>query len=286
MERSGIILLLSSILIMNSFSSRQMHFKNDAEKPQVIKLERFRKALWKVNVTINNITGEFLFDTGGGQTLLSEDFSKVIGCKFWGRTTGYNMFGNRGDGPHCDNLQIHAGNVALTPVSVGKINFGDQFSGDLTPDGLLSLDAFDGKAFTLDQEARTITIETPSSLIKRIKDMHELPMRVARECSGRCLSVFVGVNTPEGITWLGLDSGAGGVSLIAKEYAHAFGLNPEINEQQLKYEISPGILINSPIIITDMIMDGNLGQPFMSEYIITFDLAQNHLWLKRAKSQN
>ena len=96
------------------------------EKPQVIKLDRFRKALWKVHVSVKGKPGDFLLDTGGGQTLLTEEFSKSVDCKFWGRTTGYNVFGKRSDSPHCDNVQITAGDVALTPVSIGKIDFGDQ----------------------------------------------------------------------------------------------------------------------------------------------------------------
>src|SRR5690349_6842105 len=167
-------------------------------KPQVIKLERFRKALWKVHVTVKGKPGDSLLDTGGGVTLLTEEFSKGVECKFWGRTTGYNMFGKRSDGPHCDNVQINAGAVALTPVNIGKIDFGDQFAGDKTPDGLLSLDAFDGKAITLDQKAATLTIETPASLAKRTRAMKELPFRISRECSARCLSVFLGVPTPNG----------------------------------------------------------------------------------------
>ena len=253
-----------------------------AEKPQVIKLERFRKALWKVHVTVKGKPGDFLLDTGGGVTFLSEDFSKGVECKFWGRNTGYNMFGKRSDSPHCDNVQINAGDVALTPVNVGKIDFGDQFAGDKTPDGLLSLDAFDGKAITLDQKAGTLTIETPASLVKRTRTMKELPFRISRECSARCLSVFVGVPTREGMTWLILDSGAGGVSLISKDHAKLFGLDPEAKEQRFKYEIAPGVPVDSPVIVTDMIMDGNLGQPFMSQYVITFDLANARLWLARA----
>lgn len=253
-----------------------------AAKPQVIKLERFRKALWKVNVTVKGKSGDFFLDTGGGITLFTEEFLKGIDCKFWGRTTGYNMFGKRGDGPHCDNVQIKAGDVDLTPVSIGKINFGDQFAGDKTPDGLLSLDAFDGKIISLDQTARTLTIETPKSLAKRIKGMKELPFRISRECSARCLSVFLGVPTRAGMTWLTLDSGAGGVSLIAKDYAEIFGLDPNAKNQHLKYNAAPGVPIDSPVVVTDMIMDGNLGQPFMSQYVITFDLANGRLWLAKS----
>lgn len=250
--------------------------------PQVIKLERFRKALWKVHVTVNGKPGDFLLDTGGGNTLVTDAFSDGINCSYWGRTTGYNMFGERNDGPHCDNVHIMAGDVPLTAVNVSRIDFGDRFAGDKTPDGLLSLDAFDGKAFTLDQVAGTLTIETPGSLAKRTKQMKELPFRISRECSARCLSGFVGVPTAQGMTWLILDSGAGGVSLIAKEYAQVFGLTPQSGEQRLRYTIAPGVTVDSPVLVTDMIMDGNLGQPFMSQYILTFDLADSRLWIANA----
>ena len=250
-------------------------------KPQVIKLERFRKALWKVHVTVKGKEGDFLLDTGGGVTLLTEEFSKGIPCKFWGRTTGYNMFGRRGDGPHCDGVQITAGGVALTPVNVGKIDFGEQFPGDKTPDGLLALDAFDGKAVTLDQAAGTLTVETPRSLHARTKSMREMPLRLVRDCSARCLNAFVGVPVAEGMTWLILDSGAGGVSLISKDHARLFGLDPEAKEQRLQIDAAPGVPVDSPVVVTDMIMDGNLGQPFMSRYRITLDLAGGRLWLSK-----
>jgi hypothetical protein len=256
-----------------------------ANQPQVIKLERFRKALWKVHVTVQGQPGDFLLDTGGGNTLLTAAFSSRISCKWWGRTTGYNMFGKRNDGPHCDDVQIRAGDVALTPVSVSTIDFGEQFAGDKTPDGLLSLDALDGKAITLDQVAGTLTIETPESLAQRTKQMTELPFRVSRECSARCLSVFVGAPTAQGMTWLILDSGAGGVSLIAREYAEAFNLDPKAKEQRLRYDLAPGVSVDSPVLVTDMIMDGNLGQPFMSQYIMTFDLAHGRLWVAAAHPQ-
>lgn len=270
---------ITSFLVFPSLSAAG----KPAEKPQVIRLQRFRKALWKVHVTVKGKPGDFLLDTGGGVTLLTEEFSKGIDCKFWGRNTGFNMFGKRSDGPHCDNVQITADDVALTPVNIGKIDFGDQFPGDKNPDGLLSLDAFDGKAFTLDQTAGTLTIETSASLAKRTKGMKELPFRISRECSARCLSGFVGVPTAEGMTWLILDSGAGGVSLISKDHARLFGLDPAGKEQRLKYEVAPGLPVDSPVVVTDMIMDGNLGQPFMSMYVITFDLAKGRLWMVKAR---
>jgi hypothetical protein len=74
------------------------------------------------------------------------------------------------------------------------------------------------------------------------------------------------------------------VSLIAPEYAEAFGLDPKAKEQRLRFEIAPGIEIDSPVLVTDMIMDGNLGQPFMSRYVLTFDLRNGRLWIGKRPS--
>ncbi len=245
---------------------------------QTIKLERFRKALWKVHVTLNGKPGAFLFDTGGGATHVTEEFSKGLDCKFWGRITGYNMFGHKGDGPHCDDLELRAGSIELSRINVAKLDFKGQFPGDEDPDGLLALDAFDGKAITIDQRAATLTVETPASLKRRTSKMTEMPFRMARECSGRCLSAFLGVRVAAGMTWLNMDTGAGGVSLIARDQATVFGLDPGKKEQQLNVEAAPGVVIDGPVMIADMIMDGNLGQPFLSKYVITLDLKNGRCW--------
>ena len=168
-------------------------------------------------------------------------------------------------------------------MNIGKIDFGGQFPGDKDPDGLLALDAFDGKAITIDQQAATLTIETETSLKNRVRSMKEFPFRLARECSGRCVSAFLGVNTPDGMTWMNIDSAAGGVSLISKEYAASVGLDPAKKEQQINHQIAPGIVIGGPVFVTDMIMDGNLGQPFLSNYTVTIDLKQGRMWIGEAR---
>lgn len=281
MSRNIISLLFFGIFLLSNatFAGAASSDSNRDDQPQVIKLQRFRKALWKVHVTLKGKEGDFLFDTGGGVTLITEEFSKGIECKYWGRSTGYNMFGKRAEGPHCDGVPIAAGDVELTPVNIGKMEFTGMFPGDKDPDGLLSLDAFDGKAITIDQRAQTLTIESNKSLNKRVRSMTEYPFRLARECSGRCLAGFLGVKTADGMTWLNIDTGAGGVSLISKEYAATFGLDPAKKEQQLNFPISQNVTIGGPVMVTDMIMDGNLGQPFLAQYLVTLDLKNGRMWI-------
>jgi len=74
--------------------------------------------------------------------------------------------------------------------------------------------------------------------------------------------------------------------LIAKEYAEAFGLEPKGKDQRLQYEVAHGIDVDSHVLVNDMIMDGNLGQPFMSQYILTFDLAHGRLWVASAHARS
>lgn len=288
MLKTSILRTISAIALFGLWSMPTLAVKlgpTSSQAPQVIKLQRFRKALWKIRVTIKGKEGDFLFDTGGGVTLVTEAFSKGIECRFWGRTTGYNMFGRRGDWPHCDNVPIAAGDVELTPVNIGKINFEGMFPGDKEPDGLLSLDAFDGKVITIDQSAATVTLETEKSLKNRVSAMKEFPFRLVRECSGRCLAAFLGVNTPDGMTWLNLDTGAGGVSLISKEYASTFRLDPDKKAQELNFPVAPGITIGGPVMVTDMIMDGNLGQPFLAKHVVTLDLKNGRVWIASAKKE-
>lgn len=270
-------LILTALILV--FIHIPSAISGSAQEPQVIKLDRFRKALWKVNVTVKGKTGDFLFDTGGGITLLATEFSKEIDCTFGGRFTGYNMFGKKGGGPYCSDVQLSSRGVALTPVNVGRMSFDGYFPGDKAPDGLLSLDSFDGKVITIDQGAGTITLETEKSLKKRIKAMKEFPMRIARECSGRCLSAFLGVKTSGGMTWLNIDTGAGGVSIFSKEYAPLFGLGDAEKGQEVSYAIDENIRITGPAMVTEMIMDGNLGQPFLAKYVLTLDLKAGRLWL-------
>lgn len=250
-----------------------------AQTPQVIKLERFRKALWKVNITAKGKTGDFLFDTGGGITLFATEFSKDIDCTFWGRFTGYNMFGKKGGGQYCSDVSLNSRGIALSPTNIGRMSFDGYFPGDKAPDGLLSLDSFDGKVITIDQKVGSITIETDKSLKKRIKSMKEFPMRIVRECTGRCLGVVLGVKTEKGMTWLNIDTGAGGVSIFSKEYASLFGLGQEEKGQEINYAIDKDFKITGPAMVTEMIMDGNLGQPFLANYILTLDLKSGRLWL-------
>jgi hypothetical protein len=105
-------------------------------------------------------------------------------------------------------------------------------------------------------------------------------MQVSRELQGRALAVSLGVPTPKGPLWLELDTGNGGTLLVAKPYAELFGLDAaKDGPQEGRIAIAPGLVAQGPTFTPDMILDGNLGMPFLRDKVITMDLATGRLWI-------
>lgn len=93
----------------------------------------------------------------------------------------------------------------------------------------------------------------------------------------------IGVRTPDAVlAWFELDSGNGGTVLVSKHLAAAFGLDPDApGPQRADFEIAPGIRATTDRAFTpDMILDGNLGMPFLSHHVITIDLAHERVWIR------
>lgn len=255
-----------------------------AEQPMALK--PLRERLRTIEVTINGHTSDFLFDTGGGITTITPAFAEKIGCTPWGRITGHRMFGDRLDMQRCDGVTVQAQGVWFEPTTLAVFDPTPLLApGAAVPDGTLALDVFKDRVVTLDVAGNRLTIEDEASLARRIEGATELPMRVSREVWG--VDPYVGVDTEQGRLWMLLDSGAGGVLLIAKDNAAAFGLSPDAEgPQPLKFDLAPGVPVEGPAVTPDMMLLGNLGMPFMKDYVLTMDFPNQRLWVKRAAPAN
>jgi hypothetical protein len=109
-----------------------------------------------------------------------------------------------------------------------------------------------------------------------------VPISLSREVQGVALAVNVEVPTPQGIARFELDSGNGGTVLVSKPYARLFGLDPEAEgPQQATIEVAPGIVVHALAFTPGMNIDGNLGMPFLKDWIVTLDLEAGRMWLRR-----
>lgn len=256
----------------------------DAQPLAEFKLETYRKTV-ALRATVNKHEGLFLFDTAGGLTLLSPAFAKRVGCSPWGRLSGFQMMGQRLDGPRCDGVNFEIGGQSLRAPVVLVYDVAPLVAKDATPlEGSIALDLFAGKAITVDMPRQRLVVESPASLRERVAALHPLPLLLSREVQGRAMAASLGVATDRGMLWLELDTGNGGTILVSKSYAPLLGLDPAVDgPQKADFPVADGLRAQGTAFAPDMILDGNLGMPFLRDKVVTLDLQSGRLWIKQVK---
>jgi len=254
-------------------------------KPVVIPLEPYLGVLWSFQGEVDGKPRRFLLDTAGGITVIAQPFADAIGCKPWGRVTGFRMRGDRVDVPRCDDVGLKAAGLPLTAPTAGVIDFATLLPKDAPPlDGSVALDAFAGRAVTLDLAGRRLIVETPASLKVRAAQGVEVPVRFSREATGLALTPFVAAPTPKGRIWLELDCGSTGALVIGKHVADLVGLDPAIQKgQSVDMTLVGGPKISGKVLVEDMILDGNIGMPALQQWVVTLDLANERAWIAAVK---
>jgi hypothetical protein len=244
-------------------------------------LEPYRRSV-AVRVEANGTSGVFAFDTAGGHTVVSPEFAAAAGCKPWGELGGFTMTGQHLAMPRCDGLRFKVDGHALVAPVAGVMQVAPLVAKDAAPiAGLLALDVFAGQTITMDFAGGKLYVESPESAAQRVAGARELPIKLAREVQGLALAVNLEVPTSQGIARFELDSGNGGTLLVGKPYAALFGLDPAAKEPRPgKLALAPGIEARGLVWVKEMNIDGNLGMPFLKDWVVTLDLAAGRMWLQ------
>jgi hypothetical protein len=248
------------------------------EQPKTLKMEQFRRSV-ALRVEVGGKERLFQFDSGGGTSVLSPEFAKQLGCEKGARIVGFRMTGEKLEAPRCDDVAIRIGGHDFTIPVAGVYQVGEFNAKGVTVDGLLALDAFEDETVTLDFAGLKLVVETPESAAARIAGATELPARLIREMGGYGLTVDVQVPSKVGHLGFELDSGNGGTILVAKPYAAIFGFDADKGPQQGKIDIGKGIVAEGLIFPSGITLDGNLGMPFLKNYLVTLDLKAGRVWL-------
>lgn len=192
----------------------------------VLQLEPYRKTV-ALRAKAGGHEGLFVFDTAGGISQLSLAFAERIGCKPWGRITGFQIMGQRLDMAQCGDVKVEMSGQAWRLPVVGVFDLMSLFSEreHKRPTDLFALDLFAKEAITIDFPRRLPVVESEGSLRVRAVRATEFPVRMSREVQGRALAVSIGVPTARGHVWMELDSGNGGTILVSKQSTSLFGLD-------------------------------------------------------------
>jgi len=222
----------------------------------------------------------FQFDTGGGNTFISPEIAKELDCEKGARVVGFRMTGDKLEAPRCDDVPLTIGGHRFTIPTAGVYQVGEFNAKGVTVDGLVALDIFEGRIITMDFAGLKLIVETPQSAARRIAGATELPARLIREMGGYAITIDVQVPSKMGHLGFEIDSGNGGTILVAKPYAAAFGFDPDKGPRMGSIPIGKGIEASGFIMPAGITLDGNLGMPFLKNYVVTVDLEKGRLWLK------
>jgi hypothetical protein len=79
-----------------------------------------------------------------------------------------------------------------------------------------------------------------------------------------------------------IDSGNSRTILINKVYAQLFSLDPASKDPQpVDFKLAGDLRVAGKAFATDLIIDGNIGMPFLKDVAMTIDFASGRLWIKR-----
>lgn len=250
-----------------------------ATQPTILKMEQFRRGV-AFRVEIAGKERLFQFDTGGGNTFISPEIAKELGCEKGARVVGFRMTGDKLEAPRCDDVALKIGGNRFTVPIAGVYQVGEFNAKGVTVDGLIALDIFDGQTITFDPAGLRLIIETPESAAQRISGAVELPTRLVREIGGYAVAVQIQVPSKVGHLGFEIDSGNGGTILVAKPYSALFGFDPDKGPRMGSIPVGKGIAASGLVIPAGITLDGNLGMPFLKNYFVTIDLKNGRLWLK------
>ncbi|MGI4730200.1 MAG: hypothetical protein ACRYFW_00450 [Janthinobacterium lividum] len=133
---------------------------------------------------------------------------------------------------------------------------------------------------TLDVANHQLIVEDATSLAAIKTHAIEVPVRLVRVAEGAALTVDMGVPTSSGTAWMELDTGNYGPSMVDRTIAGLFGLKiSDPGVQQWQGMPAPKLRFAGPVIVKDLILDGNLGRDVLRHWRVTLDLANGRGWV-------
>lgn len=249
-----------------------------------VPLKTYIENMKTVDIIIKEKKYNFLFDTGGAETLISPEIANLLNKNIYGSSTGFRMNGEIIKAQKSDNISLTIGNTTLFHPTVGVWDIMSILPKEFPKiDGIISLKSFSNDILTIDLSKNILIIENSASAKKSIKGKHLLPTRFANGLEGSELNIFIRVPKNNHFYWFLFDSGNSGPLLLSNESALIWELKPENNAIELtdpksEFIIGKNILKAKPFT-RNIIYDGVLNFESISKYIFTIDFKKKEVWI-------
>ncbi|MBA3848700.1 MAG: hypothetical protein C0502_01735 [Opitutus sp.] len=252
------------------------------DSPQVLPLRPYIVAGWRLlEMNVNGVSGQFVFDTAGGLTLITPEFARALGLKPAGQVTGFRHTGERIIFPLIPVQAVSVGGRTLARNEVAQFDLMKLLEGAPPLQGIVGLDLFDGTALTIDFGGDRVIAETDSSLAARVRDMQPVQIRPARGSGGASLDIFMAAASPQGTLWLELDSGNAGPVLLSPHAAEQLGIKPGDQPAATTLHLPPATGYACTVSVKETIYDGLIDAAFFNQHVVTLDLKNMRAWIKR-----
>ena len=251
-----------------------------------IKLKPYIENMKTVDVFIEGKKYNFLFDTGGAETIISPEIANTIKKKIYGSTTGFRMSGEMIKAQKSDSISLLIGNTKIFHPTVGVWDLMSILPKEFPKiDGVISLKSFAETILTVELSKNILIVENKTSAKKAIKEKSLLTTRFANGLEGAELNIFIGIPKQNNLYWFLFDSGNSGPLLLSNESAKIWKIekesqndNPE-NNPESDFIIGYKNLKIKPFI-RDIIYDGVLNFDAISKYVFTIDFKNKEVWIK------
>jgi len=211
-----IFLFLLITLSLNSFG------QNKLSKTITIPFELLGSGHILIKAKVNNIEGNFIFDTGAGLNLLTKKFAdKVTNLKKTdGFYTGHRATGEAIDCDLWDSESLEIGSLTSKGQKFTTIDM------EFPVDGLISLLPFRDFPLTIDYKNKVLVIETEKSLKELTKSGTSFPIQISDDAEKTLgISTYIKVNDKLTLQ-MNLDSGAGfNVFRFSSRYMKKLGVD-------------------------------------------------------------
>lgn len=274
-------LLLGSLVFLAAAGATAPVAPEAEERVTVIPLSMYLGEFPSLTVRAGRRDVVFLLDTAGGFTALTPELAGAIGCQPWGQVTGFRMRGERVDVPRCDDVHLELAGTAVSVPTAGVWDLAKLLPAGAPPlGGSLALDAFAGRAVTLDLAAGQLVVETAASVAARTAHAVEVVVRFDRSAEGLALTPVAAVTTSRGRLWMELDSGSDAAVIVGRHAAEALHLDRSAKgSQSVAMTLAGGVPVEGKARVEDLILDGILGLPVLRRWVVTLDLAGERLWI-------
>jgi hypothetical protein len=245
-------------------------------QPVVVRLDPYVGDLVTVGLEINGRPGKFLFDTGGGITMLSPAFAKSIGCVPAGQIVTFRMSGERITASKCASTFIRVGSFS-GHISPGVFDLNAVLPAGLPKlDGVVSFDAFATTSLMIDLAKGTLHVRARQPRPGRAR---EGQVSLMREAAGVGLTAFAVADAKDGQLRLLIDSGNLDRVLLSPGAMEQLGLENSLSQEKsitLKLVGLPVQTIKARV--ADIIYDGALNADTLKRFRITLDFPHARIW--------